>query len=74
MKLISTLKKIVFSRISVCALGIILQLSYLIAIFWTLGTMFSYSLFIFMLLGAALSLYIINSEISSAYKLIWVFT
>lgn len=74
MKLISTLKKIVFSRISVCALGIILQLLYLIAIFWTLGTMFSYSLFVFMLLGAALSLYIINSEISYAYKLIWVFT
>ncbi len=74
MKLISTLKKIVFSRISVCAIGIILQLLYLITIFWTLGTMFTYSLFAFMLLGAALSLYIINSEISYAYKLIWVFT
>ena len=36
--------------------------------------MFTYSLFAFMLLGAALSLYIINSEISYAYKLIWVFT
>ncbi len=74
MKLLSTVTKIIFSRISVCAIGIILQATYLAVLFWTLGTMFSYSYFIFQILGILTALYIMNSETSPAYKPIWVFT
>lgn len=74
MRLISTLKKIIFSRISICALGIILQLSYLAALFWTLGTLFSYSYIIFAVIGFAVALYIINRNSAPEYKLIWAFT
>lgn len=74
MKLISTLKKIIFSRISICALGIILQLSYLAALFWTLGTLFSYSYIIFAVIGFVVALYIINRNTAPEYKLIWAFT
>ncbi len=74
MKLVSTLKKIIFSRISICALGIILQLSYLAALFWTLGTLFSYSYIIFAVIGFLVALYIINRNTAPEYKLIWAFT
>ncbi len=73
MKIFSTIHRIIFSRISVCAVGIIFQLTYLLALFWMLGTMFSYSYFVFLLLGIAAALYIINRELSPGYKLIWVF-
>ncbi len=73
MKFFSTLHKVLFSRISVCAVGILFQLSYLIILFWTLGSMFSYSYFIFLFLGFCAALYIINRDISPGYKLIWVF-
>ena len=73
MKFFSTLHKILFSRISVCAVGILFQLTYLIVLFWTLGTMFSYSYFVFLLIGFCAALYIINRDISPGYKLIWVF-
>lgn len=74
MKPLSTLKKIIFSRISIYALGIILQLSYLAALFWTLGTLFSYSYIIFAVIGFAVALYIINRNTAPEYKLIWAFT
>ncbi len=74
MKFIKTVKKVVFSRISVCALGISIQVAYLGALFWSLGTMFSYSYFIFAIISLAVSIYIINTETSSDYKLIWIFT
>ena len=73
MKFFSTLHKLLFSRISVCVVGIIFQLIYLLILFWMLGTMFSYSYFLFLLLGYCVALYIINSELSPGYKLIWVF-
>ncbi len=42
-------------------------------LFWMLGTMFSYSYFIFLAVGIVAALYIINKELSPGYKLIWVF-
>ncbi len=73
MKPVIVLKKIMFSRISVCAVGILLQLIYLLALFGLLGTMFSYSYTLFLILGFVAALYIINRELSPGYKLIWVF-
>ncbi len=74
MRFIKNVKKIVFSRISVCVLGIIIQVAYLSALFWSLGTMFSYSYLVFTIIALALSIYIINTATSSDYKLIWIFT
>lgn len=73
MKLLSQIKKILFSRISVCAAGIAVQLAYLVMLFWTLGTMFSYSYIVFLVLGFAAALYIMNKDLNPSYKLIWVF-
>lgn len=74
MKLLFKLQKILFSRISVCAICILVQLGYLAALFWTLGTMFSYSYFVFVILGIIAAIYIMNKDLSPGYKLIWVFT
>ncbi len=74
MKLFSIVRKIVFSSISFCVLGIVIQISYLAVAFWTLGTVFSYSYILFALLGLILSVYVINTSASPDYKLIWIFT
>lgn len=74
MRFIKSIKKIVFSRISVCVLGIIIQITFLGALFWSLGTMFSYSYLLFTIFALALSIYIINTGTSTDYKLIWIFT
>ena len=51
-----------------------LQIIYLTVLFWTLGTMFSYSYIIFIFIGIVTALYIISGDTSPAYKPIWVFT
>ncbi|MGN0686710.1 MAG: cardiolipin synthase [Oscillospiraceae bacterium] len=68
------LMKIVFSRIFICAIGIVIQLAYLAFLFWTLGTIYSYSYIIFIAVGIAVAVYIMNRELSPGYKLIWVFS
>ncbi len=73
MRIFTFLQKIMSSRISVCGVGIVFQLIYLLALFWLLGTMFTYSYIIFMVMGFVAALYIINRELSPGYKLIWVF-
>jgi len=74
MKILYTLMKIVFSRIFICAVGILIQLAYLAVLFWTLGTVFSYSYIGFIIVGIAAAVYIMNRDLSPGYKLIWVFT
>lgn len=74
MRFINNVKKIVFSRTLICILGIIVQIAYLSSLFWSLGTMFSYSYLVFTVIALALSIYIINTQTSSDYKLIWIFT
>lgn len=74
MKLLSTIKKLVFSNVLICAIGMIIQVAYLAALFWTLGTIFSYSYIVFALLGLSLSIYIINTSNCPEYKMIWIFT
>ncbi len=73
MKLLIKLVKKIFNRTFVCVVGISLQVSYLVAIFWTLGTRFYYSYFAFIALGIILAFYIMNTEINPSYKLAWIF-
>ncbi len=68
------LRKILFSRVSFCVCGIIIQLFYLGMLFWTLGTMFSYSIIVFEVIGFCVAVYIINMEINPSYKILWLFT
>lgn len=70
--LTKSLKK-VFNRPVICIIGIIIQISYLIMVFLTFGTLYSYSFFIFLGIGAALSLYICNQDINPSYKISWIF-
>lgn len=56
----------------VCVVGLLIQLAYLISLFWTLGTLFTYSYFVFAILGLVLALYIVNTDINPSYKIAWI--
>ena len=71
-QLTKILKKI-FNRTVVCIIGIIFQLSYLIFIFATFGSLYTYSYIVFAAIGIALSLYIYNRDINPGYKIAWIF-
>lgn len=73
MRTLNKLLKKVFNRAVVCIIGILLQVAYLVMVFLTFGTLYTYSYFIFLGLGIALSLYIYNRDINPSYKLAWIF-
>ena len=73
MHFITKLLKKIFNRTVVCVIGILLQLTYLVVIFLSFGTQYTYSYFAFMLLGVILSLYIYNTDINPSYKMAWMF-
>ena len=73
MHVLTKILKKVFNRTVVCILGIIIQVTYLIFIFLTFGTLYTYSYLIFLGAGAALSLYIYNTDINPTYKMAWMF-
>ena len=64
--------KILFSRTAVCIIGILFQLAYLMSVFWTLGTYYTYSYLIFEIIGILLTIYIISSEMNPSYKIAWI--
>lgn len=72
MRLFSVIRKIFFSRITVGIIGMAVQLIYLVLLFWSLGTMFTYSYIFFQIVGIITALYLINLEINPSYKLVWV--
>ena len=72
MNFLSKLIKRVFNRTVVCVLGIALQVFYLISLFWSLGTMYTYSYLAFSILGVILALYIVNRDINPSYKIAWI--
>ena len=47
MSLITKALKKIFNRTTVCVIGIGIQVFYLIVLFWTLGTAFIYSYYVF---------------------------
>ena len=72
MNFLTKLLKRIFNRTTVCIIGVVIQVCYLIAIFWTLGTAFTYSYFAFMVLGIVMSFYIVNSDLNPSYKIAWL--
>ncbi len=72
MNFISKLLKKVFNRTTICILGIIIQVGYLVSLFWTLGTAYTYSYFAFTVLGIVLALFVVNSDLNPSYKIAWI--
>lgn len=72
MNFIIKLLKGIFNRTTICILGILIQITYLFFIFWTLGTVFTYSYVLFVILGALIALYIVNSDMNPSYKIAWI--
>ncbi|MGN0682141.1 MAG: cardiolipin synthase [Oscillospiraceae bacterium] len=64
--------KAIFNRTTICILGIIIQVSYLVFIFWTLGTIFTYSYVGFTVAAVIISLWIANSDMNPSYKIAWI--
>lgn len=72
MNFISKLLKRIFNRTTICILGIMIQVGYLVSLFWTLGTAYTYSYFGFTVLGLVLALYVVNSDLNPSYKIAWI--
>lgn len=70
--IISKLLKRIFNRTVVCVIGIAVQVTYLVMFFWTLGTAFTYSYYLFSILGVVLAIYIVNSDVNPSYKIAWI--
>lgn len=68
----SKILKKIFNRTTTCILGILIQLAYFVFFFWTLGTMYSYSFLVFLILGIIIALYIVNKDINPSYKIAWI--
>lgn len=74
MNLLIKLLKIIFNRTTVCVIGILIQVGYLISLFWTLGTAYTYSYPAFVLLGLIMTIAIVSSEMNPSYKIAWIIT
>lgn len=72
MNRLSKILKRVFNRTVVCIIGIAIQVSYFVMFFWTLGSYFTYSYFIFTVFSVALAVYIVNKDINPSYKIAWI--
>ena len=64
--------KRIFNRLLVCILGILAQLTYLVYLFWTLGTSFYYSTIIFDAASVLITFAILNSDKHPSYKTSWM--
>lgn len=71
MILIKLLKKL-FNRTTICIIGILIQIGYLISLFWSLGTAYTYSYVVFVVIGLCMTIYIVNSEMNPSYKIAWI--
>lgn len=64
--------KSLFNRTVICILGILIQIGYLISLFWTLGTAYTYSYVVFVVLGLIMTIAIVSSEMNPSYKIAWI--
>lgn len=74
MNFITKLLKIIFTRAFICIFGILLQILYLLSLFWEIGTLYNYSFFLFQAIGVIISFFIVNSELNPSYKIAWIMT
>lgn len=72
MNFITKLLKRIFNRTTVCVIGILIQVGYLVSLFWSLGTMYTYSYLVFEIAGILISLIIVNSDMNPSYKIAWI--
>ena len=72
MNFLAKLLKRVFNRTTVCVIGIIFQVGYLISLFWTLGTLYTYSYLVFEIIAVIIVLFIVNSDMNPSYKIAWM--
>lgn len=73
MNFIIKLLKRVFNRTTVCILGILIQVFYLVTLFWKLNTLYKYSYLLFQIIGIIMALVIMNKEMNPSYKMAWIF-
>ena len=74
MNFFTKLLKKIFTRAFVCVLGILLQVLYLMSLFWEIGTLYSYSFLFFQGVGVVISFFIVNSDLNPSYKIAWIMT
>lgn len=72
MNFIIKLLKRIFNRTAVCIFGILIQVGYLVSLFWSLGTMYTYSYLVFEIAAILISLLIVNSNMNPSYKIAWI--
>lgn len=72
MNFLSKLLKRIFNRTVVCIIGIVIQVGYLVSLFWTLGTLYTYSYLVFEIIAVVISLLIVNSDMNPSYKIAWI--
>ncbi len=72
MNFLAKLLKRIFNRTVVCVIGILFQIGYLISLFWTLGTLYTYSYLVFEIIAVVISLLIVNSDMNPSYKIAWI--
>ena len=70
-KFVRTIKRI-FNRTVICLIGVVFQLAYLVWLFWSFGTAFTYSYWIFEISAVLIAFIIINSDKHPSYKLSWI--
>ncbi len=66
------LLKMIFNRTTVCIIGILIQIAYLVTLFWNLGTAYTYSYPAFVILGLIMTIKIVSSDINPSYKTAWI--
>lgn len=64
--------KRILNRLLVCIIGILIQLTYLIYLFWTFGTAYSYSAVIFNIASILITFALLNSDKHPTYKTSWM--
>lgn len=69
--LVRTVKRI-FNRTVICVIGILIQLAYLVWLFWTFGTAYSYSYWVFEAFAVIMAFTIVNSDKHPSYKISWI--
>ncbi len=74
MNFFTKLLKKIFNRAFVCILGILLQVLYVMSLFWELGTLYNYSFLFFQAVGVVISFFIVNSDMNPSYKMAWILT
>lgn len=72
MNFLTKLIKRIFNRTTVCVIGILIQIGYMFSLFWTFGTMYTYSYLVFEYVGLVLALMIMNSDMNPSYKIAWI--